>query len=238
MEQILSDWLSASLQGSYLVPLLAAYLGGILVSFTPCVYPVIPITVAYIGNQGAGSRRRALLLSLIYVAGMSLTYSGFGAMAALSGRLFGQFQSSPWISFAVGNLCLLMGLSMLDVFSLSVPVPGWVGKLQAGGRIRGMAGGLLMGVTAGFIVGPCTAPILAVLLGYVATQQNVPFAMALLFVFSFGMGTLLILLGTFSALLAGLPKSGLWMERIRKILGWILIGSGEYFLIQAGMFWG
>ncbi|NPU85345.1 MAG: thiol:disulfide interchange protein [Syntrophaceae bacterium] len=238
MEQILSEWLSASLHGSFLVPLLAAYLGGVLVSFTPCVYPVIPITVAYIGNQGAGSRRRALLLSIVYVTGMSLTYSGFGAMAALSGSLFGRMQSNPWVSFAVGNLCLLMGLSMLDVFSLSFPVPQWVGNLQTGGRIRGMAGGLLMGVTAGFIVGPCTAPILAVLLGYVAAQQNVPFGMALLFVFSFGMGTLLILLGTFSALLAGLPKSGLWMERIRRLLGWILVGSGEYFLIQAGMFWG
>ncbi|PKN33138.1 MAG: hypothetical protein CVU61_15000 [Deltaproteobacteria bacterium HGW-Deltaproteobacteria-19] len=238
MELYLSDWLSASLQGSILVPFLVAYLGGVLVSFTPCVYPVIPITIAYIGNQGTGSRRRALLLSVIYVTGMSLTYSGFGAMAALSGRLFGQFQSSPWVSFAVGNLCLLMGLSMLDVFALPVQTPDWVGKLRISERLKGMTGGLLMGVTAGFIVGPCTAPILAVLLGYVAAQQNVPFGMSLLFVFSFGMGTLLIILGTFSALLAGLPKSGLWMERIRRLLGWILIGSGEYFLIQAGILWG
>ncbi len=238
MEQYLSDWLSASLQGSVLLPFLVAYLGGVLVSFTPCVYPVIPITIAYIGNRGAGSRRRALLLSLVYVTGMSLTYSAFGAMAALSGKLFGQLQSSPWIPFFVGNLCLLMGLAMLDAFSLPVRTPGWVGRLQASERLGGMGGGLLMGVTAGFIVGPCTAPILAVLLGYVAARQNVPLGMGLLFVFSFGMGTLLILLGTFSALLAGMPRSGLWMERIRKLLGWVLIGTGEYFLIQAGMLWG
>lgn len=238
MEQYLSDWLSASLQGSFLIPFLVVYLGGVLVSFTPCVYPVIPITVAYIGSQGAASRRRALLLSVVYVTGMSLTYSGFGAMAALSGRLFGQLQASPWVSFAVGNLCLLMGLSMLDVFTLPVRPPAWVGRIRIGERLKGATGGLLMGVTAGLIVGPCTAPILAVLLGYVAARQNVPFGMGLLFVFSFGMGTLLILLGTFSALLAGLPKSGMWMERVRKILGWILIGSGEYFLIQAGILWG
>jgi cytochrome c-type biogenesis protein len=238
MDQYLTDWLSASLQGSFLIPLLAAYLGGVLVSFTPCVYPVIPITIAYIGNRGAGSRGRALLLSFIYVIGMSLTYSAFGAMAALSGHLFGHLQSSPWIPFVVGIFCVLMGLAMLDIYSLPVRTPDWVARIQIPERLRGMTGGLLMGVTAGFIMGPCTAPVLAVLLGYVAARQNVLFGMGLLFVFSFGMGTLLILVGTFSALLAGLPKSGLWMERVRRLLGWVLIGTGGYFLIQAGILWG
>jgi thiol:disulfide interchange protein DsbD len=169
---------------------------------------------------------------------MSLTYSAFGAMAALSGRLFGHWQTSPWIPFVVGNLCLLMGLSMLDVFTLNVPTPRWVGKIRGGEWSKVVSGGFLMGIAAGFIVGPCTAPILAVLLGYVAARRSIAFGTALLFVFSLGMGTLLILAGTFSALLAGLPKSGLWMERVRRILGWILIGSGEYFLIRAGMLWG
>ena len=88
--------LSGYLQGSFLLAYLAVYLGGVLVSFTPCVYPVIPITAAFIGAQGSGSRGRGFLLSLIYVLGMAVTYTLLGAIAALSGKLFGQIQASPW----------------------------------------------------------------------------------------------------------------------------------------------
>jgi thiol:disulfide interchange protein DsbD len=90
---------------------------------------------------------------------------------------------------------------------------------------------------AGMVMGPCTAPVLAVLLGYVASQQSPAFGAALLFVFSFGMGTLLLLAGSFAGLLARLPRSGEWMERINKLCGWILLGVGEYFLIMAGTMW-
>lgn len=86
-------------------------------------------------------------------------------------------------------------------------------------------------------MGPCTAPALAVVLGFTATKQNVLLAAGLLFVFALGMGTLLILVGTFAGLLAGIPKSGAWMERIGKFFGWILLATGEYFLVNAGMLW-
>jgi cytochrome c-type biogenesis protein len=229
--------LSGYLQESFLLAYLAVYLGGVLVSFTPCIYPVIPITVSFIGARGRGSRSRGLLLSVIYVLGMAVTYTFLGAFASLSGKLFGQIQTNPWTYFLVGNLCILMGLSMMSLFSLNIRTPEFVTRVQMQKRTPGMIGSFLVGVASGLITGPCTAPALAVVLGYAATRQNVVFASSLMFVFALGMGTLLIFLGTFSSLLAGMPRSGRWMVRISQLFGWILIGTGEYFLINAGMLW-
>lgn len=229
--------LSAYLQGSVSLSFLAVYLGGVLISFTPCVYPVIPITVAFIGARGDGSKGRGFVLSLIYVTGMAVTYTILGAVAALSGRLFGQIQSNPWTYFLIGNLCVLMGLSMLDVFTFTVRTPAFVTRAQSRKQTRGIAGSFLVGAASGLVMGPCTAPALAVILGYAATRQNLALASSLMFVFAFGMGTLLILVGTFAGLLAAIPKSGAWMARISRIFGWILLGTGEYFLINAGMLW-
>jgi cytochrome c-type biogenesis protein len=229
--------LSAYLQESFLLSYLAVYLGGVLVSFTPCVYPLVPVTIAFIGARGSGSRSRALILSLIYVLGMAVIYTALGAIAALSGKLFGQIQSNPWTYFLIGNLCILMGLSMLDVFSLRIRTPSFVIRVQTRKKTAGMAGSFLVGAASGLVMGPCTAPALAVVLGYAATRQNVAFASSLMFVFALGMGTLLILIGTFAGLLAGIPKSGAWMVRISHGFGWILLGTGEYFLINAGILW-
>ena len=228
--------LSAYLQESVFLSFLAVYLGGVLISFTPCIYPVVPITVAFIGARG-GSKGRSFFLSLIYVLGMAVTYTILGAVAALSGKLFGQIQSNPWTYFIIGNICILMGLSMFDLFALSVRTPDFITRMQSKKRMEGVAGGFLVGAASGLIMGPCTAPVLAVILSYAATRQNVAFASALMFVFAFGMGTLLILAGTFAGLLAGIPKSGAWMVRISRLFGWILLGAGEYFLIHAGMLW-
>src|SRR5512140_590516 len=120
------DGLSGYLHGSFLLSYLAVYLGGVLISFTPCVYPVLPITAAFIGAHGSGSRGRGVLLSLIYVLGMAVTYTLLGAIAALSGKLFGQIQASHWTSFFIGNLCILMALSMMDVFTIPVRMPEFV----------------------------------------------------------------------------------------------------------------
>jgi thiol:disulfide interchange protein DsbD len=229
--------LSGYLQESFFLAYLAVYLGGVLVSFTPCIYPLIPITVAFIGAHGRGSRSRALLLSAIYVLGMAFTYMILGAFASLSGKLFGQIQTNPWTYFLVGNLCILMGLSMMGVFSLNIRTPEFVTRVQLQKKIPGMTGSFLVGAASGLVMGPCTAPALAVVLGYAATQQNLVFASSLMFVFAVGMGTPLILLGAFAGLLAGMPRSGAWMARVSHLFGWILLGTGEYFLINAGILW-
>jgi len=225
------------LQSSSLLAYLAVYAGGVLVSFTPCTYPVAPLTVAFIGAHSSGSKLKGFSLSLVYVFGMALTYTAIGAAAALTGQLFGRIQSNPWMFFLMANVCLLMGLSMLDAFALPIRTPRFVASLQPREKTRGAVGALLVGAASGLVMGPCTAPVLAVLLSFAATRQNVPYAMSLLFVFSLGMGTLLILLGTSAGVLANLPRSGMWMTRVNKFFGWLMIAAGEYFLLQAGMLW-
>jgi thiol:disulfide interchange protein DsbD len=233
----LLEGLSTFLEGAPALAYLAVFAGGVLVSFTACVYPVVPITLAFIGARSAGSRTRGFFLSLVYVLGMALTYTALGGIAALSGKLFGQLQTNPWTYFVMANLCILMGLAMLEVFILPVRTPAFIARLQPRGKTRGLAGSLAVGAASGLVLGPCTAPVLAVLLSYVATRQHLLFGMSLLFVFALGMGVLLVVVGTFAGLLASLPKSGVWMARVNRLFGWILIGAGEYFLIVAGQLW-
>jgi len=223
------------LRGSIIVAYIAVYSAGVITGFTPCIYPVIPITIAYIGAHGYGSRWKGFALSMAYVLGIAITYTALGGFAALTGRLFGQMQANPWLYFIVANICILMGLSMLDVFMLPIRTPAFLSQFRP--SEKGLLQSFLIGIMSGLIMSPCTAPVLAVLLTLVATKQNVIFGMTLLFVFSLGMGTLLIILGTFAKLLATIPKSGIWMNRINKIFGWTMIGAGEYFLIKTGMLW-
>ena len=229
---------SSYMQSSALLAYIAVYLGWVLVSFTPCTYPVAPITVAFIGAHSSGSKMKGFVLSVIYVFGMALTYTAIGAAAALTGKLFGQMQSNPWVYFFMANICMIMGLSMLEVFNLPIRTPDFITRLQPRGKTKGAIGAFFVGAASGLVMGPCTAPVLAVLLSFAATRQSIPYAMSLLFVFAFGMGTLLIILGTSAGLLANLPRSGMWMTRVSHISGWIMIGVGEYLLIQAGILWG
>lgn len=225
------------LQGSLILAFLAVYVGGVLTSFTPCVYPVIPITVAYIGAHGSSSKGKGFVLSLVYVLGMAVVYTSLGGFAALTGRLFGQIQSNPWVYLAVANVCIIMGLSMLGLFMIFIPLPRFLAGAGRGEEKKGVIGSFFVGALSGLIVGPCTAPILAVLLSLVATGQNVVFGMSLMFVFSLGLGTLLIIIGTFAKVLAGIPKSGIWMTRVNRTFGIILLLMGEYFLLKAGSLW-
>jgi thiol:disulfide interchange protein DsbD len=235
MFETLINNLSLYLESSLFLAFLAAYLGGFVISFTPCTYPLIPVTVGFIGAQSSSSRLNGFFLSLFYVGGIASTYSLLGGAAALSGRLFGQIQTTPWTYFIMANLCLLMGLSMLDVFSISLPLPQKMMKFTGQNKKRGFLSSFLLGAVSGVVIGPCTAPVLGVLLGYVALKTNILLGMTLLFVFALGMGTLLILVGTFAGVIAALPKSGPWMQKVKVVFGMILIGAAEYFLYTAGV---
>ncbi len=236
MENLINN-ITLYLDGASILMFPAAFLGGVLVSFTPCVYPVAPITVAFIGAHSAGSRLKGFWLSAIYVLGMAFTYTLLGGIAAFSGKLFGQIQTNPWTYFLLANVCILMGLSLMGVFSPLWKTPGFIAKMQPRKKKKGALGSFVVGAASGLVVGPCTTPVLAVLLSYVATRQNAVLGMSLLFVFSLGMGTLLLALGTFSGFISSLPTSGKWMMRINRLAGWILLAMGEYFLINAGMQW-
>lgn len=208
-----------------------AFGAGILVSFSPCVYPLLPITIGFIGASNQKDKFHSFLLSLIYVLGMAITYCILGVFASLTGKIFGQISSSPVSFFIIGNISIIFGLSMLGVFEMHLP-DFFLNKMVKGKKSKFSV--FLLGVTSGLIVGPCTAPVLGAILVYVATKQNLFYGIFLLFSFAYGMGALLILAGTFSAILVNMPKSGKWMYTIERIGGILLILAGEYFLINMG----
>lgn len=218
------------LQTSLLLSFVAAYLGGLLASLTPCVYPMIPMTAGVITNSNlGGSKLRAFLLSLCYVTGMAVTYAGLGIFAAATGSFFGSINTSPWTFLVIGNILLLLGLGMLDVFKLPTIAPKFTAK------ITGIPGAFLIGIFSGFVAGPCTAPVLGVLLAYVASTRDMVMGGLLLFVFAFGMGAILLVVGTFSGLMASIPRSGGWMVTIKKAMGFLMVILAEYFLVKAGI---
>ena len=231
MQNLLHSF-EAYLQAGSVLTYAAVFAGGVLISFTPCVYPVLPITVGYIGGRSQGSKAKGFFLSISYVLGMAAMYAALGSVAALTGRVFGRTAASPVTNIVIGNICLLMALSLLDVFH--VPLPGFSGRGSTGKGRGGAIGAFTMGLLSGLVVGPCTAPVLGTLLVYVGARQNILFGTSLLFVFALGMGFLLLVAGTFTGLLANLPKSGRWTETVKKGFGVFLILAGEYFLLEAG----
>lgn len=230
--QTLLNSFETYLQAGSVLTYAAVFAGGVLISATPCVYPVLPITVGYIGGRSQGSKAKGFFLSLSYVLGMAVIYAALGSVAAATGQVFGQAAASPVTNIVVGNICILMALSLLDVFHL--PMPSFLAGLPSGKRRSGMLGAFAVGMASGLVVGPCTAPVLGALLVYVGAKQNVLFGTSLLFVFALGMGSLLLVIGTFTGLLANLPKSGRWTEAVKKGFGFFLILVGEYFLLEAG----
>lgn len=223
LAQRVSDSFSKSIWLAYLL----VFLGGILASFTPCVYPMIPITVAVIGAGSAGSRSRGFRLSLIYVLGIAITYSVLGAAAAGTGKAFGSFTQTFPVLMGIGLLLGLLGTAMFGFFELQPPA--FVTKLQSK-RGQGMIGILLMGAVTGLVASPCLGPVLLALLAWIAQTGDVVKGFSLLFVFALGMGLLLVAIGTFAGALTALPRSGSWMIRVKELLGAILVGVGVYYV--------
>lgn len=206
------------------------YLAGVVTSFTPCIYPILPLTIAYFGAQSERSKTELLLMLIIYVSGMSVVYAGLGMIAAYTGSLFGKIAVHPATLIIFANVCLFFGLAMLDVFDLSfLTASAGVGKKK-----KGFLGAFITGASAGLVVGPCTTPVLGVLLTYVGSKQNIALGAILLFVFSFGMGSLLMIIGMFSSLSKKLPKAGNWTNIVKKATGYIMIIIAQYFLFKAG----
>ena len=229
MENI-SNYLTNISLMSYLV----VFIAGVAVSFTPCVYPLIPIIVGVIGSSREKSRGRNFILSFSYVLGLALTFSILGLVAAMTGRFFGQFQSSALAHIIVGNVIILFGLALLNVIPLptSLLYKAGVGKARKGGSVFAV---FLMGVLSGFVAAPCTVPVLGALLAYVATSQNIIFGFSLLFTFALGLGALLILIGTFAGVLVSLPRLEKQMHLIQKMIAFAMILLGEYYIFRAGL---
>jgi thiol:disulfide interchange protein DsbD len=239
LNEILKEWgfflaeaLKTNLESGSWLAIGIVFAAGVLTSLTPCVYPMIPVTVTYIGGASVGSKSKGFTLSLFYVIGIAIIYTTLGAFSALFGKVFGNLTQNPWVYIAIANIIIFFGLSMLGVFTIRLP--GFLSGIGKAGKKRGFLGSLLMGMAAGFIAAPCTAPVLGVLLVLVGQRQSVAYGAFLLFIFSLGMGVLFVLLGTFTGLMTSIPKAGTWMDRIKIIFGIIMIVLGEYFLLVAG----
>ena len=195
---------------------------------------MIPITAGILGGAGATgrSRGRTLALTLVYVLGLALVYSLLGLLAGLSGTLFGSVSSSPWALLIMGNLLLVFGLGLLDVFTFGVPsrVAAWAGRI--GGN--SVAGVFALGATSGLVAAPCGAPAFAAVLTFVSTTGSAWLGFLYLFVFSLGLTALLVAVGIFSGVVAALPRAGPWTLTVKRVGGILLVGMAEYYFVRAG----
>jgi thioredoxin:protein disulfide reductase len=206
------------------------YLGsfgyGFLTSLTPCVYPMIPITLGIFGARGKDvSRGRALLLATAYVVGMGLTYATLGVIVAKIGGQFGTILANPFVVIPIVLLFAALAASMFGAFELNLPA-AWQARLnQVGGH--GFRGAFAMGMVGGLIAAPCTGPFLLSLLAFAAKSGNELGGGSLLFIYALGMGVLFWVLAAFAM---SLPRSGRWMEWVKSAGGVLLLLGGIYFL--------
>lgn len=231
--------LSLALHEHPLGALAALFLAGLGTSLTPCIYPMIPITVGVIGGVSGGAdrrpRSRVVGLTLTYAAGLALLYAFLGLAAGLSGTLFGTVSSSWWARLLIGNLLLVFALAMLDVIPVGAPARllAWTGGLREGSY----PAVFVMGATSGLVAAPCGAPAFAAVLTWVAASRSGALGFAYLLVFSLGMTAILVVAGLFSGTLSALPRSGRWMAWIKKGAGVVLLLMAEYYFVQAGQVW-
>lgn len=233
------------LSGNPLVALPLLFGAGVLTSLTPCIYPMIPITAAIVGNNAlAGTssnhnnirqapRHRIFALTLTYVLGLALVYAALGLFAGLTGTMFGTVSANPWAYFTMANFLLLAALAMLDVLPVRVP-SALLNRAASVGSGSSLAGVFLMGAASGLVAAPCSAPVMAAVLTWVSTTHSAFWGFTYLFVFSLGMCTLLIVVGLFAGSVGRLPKAGLWMLTVKKIFAVVMLAMAEYYLIKMG----
>ena len=212
-------------RGLFLV-LLTVFLGGLALNLTPCVYPVIPLTVGFFSREAGGSTARAFGLSSLYVLGMAATYSALGVAAALSGKLFGSLLQNPLVLTLIAGVLVLMALSMFGYWEIRMPSF----LMNRAGARSGVAGAFGMGLFVGVVAAPCVGGFIVGLLAFVAARQDPGLGLLLFFVLSLGLGLPYLFLGAFSRSLSRLPRAGAWMESVKKVFGWILLAMAAYFL--------
>ncbi len=206
---------------------LLVFLGGLALNLTPCIYPLIPITISYFGGQAQGKKGGAVLHAFIYVVGMAATYSILGVIAAFTGSLFGAALTYPPILAGIALIMIALALSMFDVYEFRMPA--FLNR-AAGTSKKGFFGSFFMGLTVGIIAAPCIGPFVLGLLTYVGNKGNVLLGFSLFFALALGLGVPFLILGIFSGSINRIPRSGAWMVWVRKIFGFILVAMAVYFL--------
>ena len=211
--------------------LLGIFVGGIALNLTPCVYPMIPITVSYFGGRAtsdtAHGKSRLVVHGLCYLLGLSFTNSVLGVIAALTGSLMGAVLQHPAVLVAVAAVLIVFATSLFGLWELRLPG----GLTQAAAKsYTGYFGSLFMGLTLGVVAAPCIGPFVLGLLTWVASMGSPWLGFIVFFTLSIGLGLPLFILALFSGQLQRLPRSGGWMLWVRKLMGWVLVGMAAYFL--------
>lgn len=229
-----ADWLSdmsgafegALSSGSWGLALGMVYAAGLLTSLTPCVYPMIAITVSVFGASEAKSKAHAAGLSTMYVLGIAVLFTGLGVGVSMLDLQTAALYGNIWFWLVMAALLFGLSLAMFGAFELQLP-SSWRNKLAQAGGV-GPKGAFVLGMAGGLIATPCTGPVLAGLLIWIGSTGNVLFGALALFIFALGLGTLTWVVGTFAV---ALPKSGKWMESVKSVLGLVLVGCALFFVL-------
>lgn len=212
-------------EGSLAYALVLVFAAGVATSLTPCVYPIIAITVSIFGARTTQSRAEAAGLSTAFVLGIAALFTPLGLFAATTGGVFGAALSSPVVLVGLASLFLILAASMFGAFDIDLP-SGLKNRLATVGG-TGYKGAFFLGMCNALIAAPCTGPVLGFLLTWVGTTGNVAFGALALFIYALGVGLLFWLVGTFSV---SLPKSGRWLEWIKSVFGIVMIVAAIYYL--------
>jgi len=219
------SWLEKIQNAPLALQLLLIFVGGLLLNLTPCVFPMIPVTIGYFGGQSEGRAGKTFILACFYVLGLAIVYSALGVVAALTGSLFGSTLQSPWLLAAMAIIFLILGASMFGLFIINPP--SFI--LRQNSAKKGVLGALVMGALLGIVAAPCVGPVVAALLVYVGAKANVLLGFLLFFILSLGLGLPYLVLGTVSGSLKSLPRSGAWMEKLKKVFAVLLVFAALYY---------
>ncbi len=220
-----------SFQGwAMLWTLLGVFFGGLALNLTPCVYPMIPITVSFFGGRSAREKPSQFQLvahGLCYLMGLAFTNSILGIVAALTGGLMGALLQNPIVLIIIAGILVFFATSLFGFWELNLP---GVLTQAAGKSYSGYFGSLFMGLTLGVVAAPCIGPFVLGLLTWVAGMGSAWLGFIVFFTLSLGLGLPLFVLALFSGQLQRLPRAGGWMLWVRKLMGWILVGMAIYFI--------
>ncbi len=225
LSELTGPFADALQAGSYAGALGLIFVAGLATSLTPCVYPMVAVTVSVFGARQTDSRARAAVLSTTFVLGIAALFTPLGVISALTGSAFGSALASPWVVGALAALFVLMAFSMFGLFDLALPA--WLQNRLARAGGFGVRGAFVLGFVNGLIAAPCTGPVLAVLLTWVATTGNVGFGALALFTYAIGIGVLFWFVGTFAITL---PKSGQWIEWTKSFFGIAMLALALYYV--------
>jgi len=213
------------IQNQHGLAFVAVFVGGLISAASPCVLAAIPLIIGYVGGYSEGNKKKAALFSLIFVLGLSLTFTLLGAAASVMGQFFGFM--GRWLYIGLAAIAVLMGLQLMGIISIPLPFQ----KTRAV-KTRGLLGAFLLGMLTGTVSSPCATPVLAVILAYVSTQGDMVYGGSLLFVYAIGHCALIFIAG----LSVGLTESIVGAKGTRnfslyakKLSGALLILVGIYF---------